>query len=63
MAQEEWLTTSEVAERLKVTGATVQRWLRSGELVGVYLGGQAGWRIAAAELAAFLERKTRSGEV
>ncbi|MDP9363134.1 MAG: helix-turn-helix domain-containing protein [Chloroflexota bacterium] len=57
----EYLTVSEVAERLKVTPLTVRRWIKSGELIGVQLGDRAGWRISEEDLEAFLEAR-RSGE-
>ena len=55
----EYLTVTEVAERLKVTPLTVRRWLNSGALGGVHLGNRAGWRITEAELSAFLESRRR----
>jgi excisionase family DNA binding protein len=59
----EYLTVTEVAERLKVTPLTVRRWLNKGELVGIQLGDRAGWRITEADLADFLaaRRSDRSG--
>lgn len=40
-----YLTVADVAERLGVSGETVRRWLRSGQLEGALLSRRAGWRI------------------
>lgn len=53
------LTVHEVAERLRVKEETVRRWLRAGELHGVYLSDAAGWRIPAEDLRAFLDARRR----
>jgi excisionase family DNA binding protein len=45
------LTVPEVAERLRINEETVRRWLRTGKLQGVRLGGtRAGYRIAESEV-------------
>ncbi|HLZ71448.1 MAG TPA: helix-turn-helix domain-containing protein [Dehalococcoidia bacterium] len=50
------LSVEDVAERVKASPATVRRWLRSGQLRGIRLGGRKlGWRISEAELRRFLE--------
>jgi len=54
----EYLTVSEVAERLKVQPLTVRRWLNSGDLTGIQLGDRAGWRITEEDLRDFLEART-----
>ena len=54
----EYLTVSEVAERLKVQPLTVRRWLNSGALTGIQLGDRAGWRITEEDLRDFLETRT-----
>ncbi len=52
---EVWLTTAEVAERLRVTEDTVRRWIRHGDLPVLNLGGfRAGYRIREADLDAFI---------
>jgi excisionase family DNA binding protein len=56
MQETEWLTVAEIAERLKVSDQVVRRWLRRGDLEGTDLGGRAGYRVKASDLAAFLER-------
>ncbi|MGO8947108.1 MAG: helix-turn-helix domain-containing protein [Ktedonobacterales bacterium] len=50
------LTAEEVAQRWKVNIETVRRWIRSGELQAVDLGGPAGYRIRQAELDRFITR-------
>jgi excisionase family DNA binding protein len=54
---EEWLTVNEIAERLKVTPATVQRWLRTKALPGLSLGGKAGYRVRPADLDRFIAER------
>ena len=45
------LTVPEVAERLRINQVTVRRWLRTGKIQGVRLGGtRAGYRIAESEV-------------
>jgi len=45
------LTVPEVAERLRLNEETVRRWLRTGKIQGVRLGGtRAGYRIPASEV-------------
>jgi excisionase family DNA binding protein len=47
--------TAEVAYYLQVSDATVRRWLREGQLRGVYLGAtKSGWRIPRPALEEFL---------
>ena len=53
----ECLTPEQVAERLKVSTASVLFWLRMGRLSGSKLAYQT-WRITPAEIAAFLERQS-----
>ena len=47
------LTVEDVAKRLQVHPEVVRRYLRSGELRGIQIGGR--WRIAEEDLAAFIE--------
>jgi excisionase family DNA binding protein len=44
------LTVADVAARLKVSQETVRQWLRTEQLRGYNLGGQAGWRIRGSEV-------------
>ena len=51
MEERRLLTVREVADRLQVGAITVQRWLRSGKIRGVRLGGtRAGWRVPVSEV-------------
>ncbi len=57
------LTVKQVAERLGLSQETVRRYLRTGRLKGLALGGRsAGYRIAAGELRRFLDN-TRGGTI
>ncbi len=47
------LTLNEAADQLKVSRATLLRWIRSGKITGVKLGRD--WRIDPADLARFVE--------
>lgn len=49
---EELLTVEEVATRLRYKPATIQGWLRRGQLRGTKVGKE--WRIAAQDLEAWL---------
>lgn len=45
------LKVEQVAERLQVGVITVRRWLQSGKLRGVRIGGtRAGWRVPESEV-------------
>ena len=59
---DEWLTTAEVAELLKVNPETVKRWLRGGEMRGSLLSDRAGWRIAPGEVERFMEERQNVAE-
>jgi excisionase family DNA binding protein len=52
MARDDYQTVKEVADRLKVSEATVRHWIKAGELRAIDIG--KGWRIADRDLAAFL---------
>ena len=61
---EQWLTIQEVADRLRVSRDTVERWIHAGYLraVDVTAGNgqvqhRSSWRISAASVAQFLERR------
>lgn len=47
-------TAEEVAAKLKLNKVTVLRWIRSGRLPAVNLGGTSGYRIRAADVEALL---------
>ena len=53
MARDQYQTVKEVADRLKVSEATVRGWIRHGELRAIDIG--KGWRIADSDLGIFLE--------
>jgi excisionase family DNA binding protein len=55
MADEQWYTADEIAQRLRVDINTVRRWLRTGRLVGIRLSGKAGWRVRESEVNRFIE--------
>lgn len=52
-------TTTEVAEKLKVTRMTVLRFIKSGKLQAFRVGNQ--WRITQKSLLEFIERETFGG--
>ncbi len=52
MPNDRYQTVKEVADRLKVSEATVRHWIKLGELRAIDIG--KGWRIADADLGAFL---------
>ena len=52
MPRDRYQTVQEVADRLKVSAATVRHWIREGDLRAIELG--KGWRIADSDLADFL---------
>lgn len=69
MADPRFLTLTDVAETLNVSLSQVKSLVRSGELVGVKLGGRGVWRVENVELEAYIQRMyeqtreiTRQGE-
>ena len=53
-----WVTVAQVAERFQVSQETVRRWIRSGQLPVLELGGvKAGYRIREDDLATFIEAR------
>lgn len=55
----QYYTTEEVAEMLKVTPDSVRRWIRSGKLKSIKLSGKF-IRISQADLQAFIESQRGS---
>lgn len=63
MGRETYLTVQDVATQLNVHADTVRKWIRSGELVAIPLGGTAGYRITQAAVDKFIqERMNRAQE-
>jgi len=52
---ENWLTTEEIAKDLKVNVNTVRRWIQSGELVALDVGGE--YRISREDYEEFVQRR------
>ncbi len=59
MSQEKLMKAKDVAERLDVHEETVRKWLRTGEMQGVFLGRRGGYRISEEALAAFEASRTK----
>ena len=55
MPQDRYQTVKEVSDRLEVAEATVRLWIKSGSLRAIDIG--KGWRVADADLAAFLRAR------
>jgi len=62
MSNDPWLTVEEIAEELRVTVESVRRWLRGGELRGVFISRRAGYRIRRSELNRFLAARMSGPE-
>lgn len=52
-----FLTLADVAEVLNVTVRQVYALVRSGELLGIQIGGRGQWRIEDKELEAYISRQ------
>ncbi len=50
-----WLTTEEVANDLKVNINTVRRWIQAGELVALDVGGE--YRVSREDYEDFIQRR------
>jgi excisionase family DNA binding protein len=60
MAPEKYLTVQDVASQLSVHPDTVRKWIKTGELEAIPLGGTAGYRITQTAVDKFIkERKDR----
>lgn len=63
MDEEKMLTVPEVAARVRANEDTVRRWLRTGRLKGILLGGRKlGYRIPEGELERFLRGEGPEGK-
>jgi excisionase family DNA binding protein len=60
MAEAEYLTPLEVAEKLRINERTVRRLLADGKLPGQRIGAKK-WRISASALKDFIEGKPAAG--
>lgn len=60
MADEQYLNVEEAAERLRASPYTIRKWLRSGRMKGVQIGGRKlGWRIPVEEVTRLLREGRR----
>lgn len=53
------LTLEQVADQLSVNVETVRRWVRSGELQVIDLGGRAGYRVTESTLEKFIQNRVK----
>lgn len=51
------LTVQQICDQLQVSDQTVRRWIKGGQLPATNLGGKAGYRVKATDLANFLEAR------
>ncbi len=58
--EQEYLTSEEVAKRLRVEHDVVTRWLRQGRLAGYKFGKQ--WRVRVDEFEKFVEERRNVGD-
>jgi excisionase family DNA binding protein len=56
MAEPRFLRLSEVAEILNISAAQTYALVRSGDLVGMKVGGRGQWRVERAQLEAYIKR-------
>jgi excisionase family DNA binding protein len=60
MSQEQMLEVKQIAERLQVHPETVRKWLRTGQMEGVFLGRRGGYRVTEDKLSEFLDRQKKA---
>jgi excisionase family DNA binding protein len=60
MSQEQMLEVKQIAERLQVHPETVRKWLRTGQMEGVFLGRRGGYRVTEGKLSEFLDRQKKA---
>lgn len=58
--EEKIFTVKQVAAQLQVDTKTVRKWIRSGELVAMDIGGE--YRIRESSLQEFIKRRERRGD-
>ncbi len=51
------LTVQQICDQLQVSDQTVRRWIKAKQLPATNLGGKAGYRVKASDLADFLEQR------
>ena len=56
MASDRFLTLADVAEILNISTSQAYALVRSGELVGIQIGGRNVWRVERARLEAYIEQ-------
>ena len=61
MAGDTLLSVEEVAKQLAVHPDTVRKWIRTGEIEAISLGGPAGYRIRQSAVDKFLNDRTSKG--
>ena len=57
MANETLYTVEEIAKLLSVHPETIRKWIKSGEMRAIKLGGPAGYRISQSALDQFLRER------
>jgi len=57
MQEDEMLTVSEIAARMRVTESTVRRWLRLRRMRGILTGRKAGYRVPLSEYERFIREE------
>lgn len=53
--EQEYLTIKDIARQLKMDEKTIRRWIKSGQLPAIELGGK--YRVSRTDLNAFLESR------
>jgi len=56
MPDDRFLTLSDVAEILNISGSQTYALVRSGELPAIKLGGRGQWRVERTQLESYIER-------
>ena len=60
---EQVMTSTEVADFLRVNLSSVRRWSRDGKLKGYRLGGQGDWRYLKSDVLAFFYKNSNGNLV
>jgi len=59
LSSERFLTLVEVAEELNISASQTYALVRSGDLVGIQIGGRNQWRVERVKLEEFIEQAYR----